>query len=190
MSVIQTLDYNLRDAEDQELIWEDLEIFSKLARLNGRDVLTGKEVITREAMRQSVGRLVMGDLDLDFDAKALMPYNTSTGYYNLDLSPTDFDMDEQANIYYMYYGVNLIKPNYQQGPVIVPGGFRVNGFESYWQNVDDGFVNIYFPDAPDNGRKIPFTDSFHVMAMVYLAINGYESYEDAKKNKFEVHGAG
>lgn len=190
MGVIQSLDLTLRDEADQELLRQDLTIMAKLARMGGSDSLTGEELITEDQMKSSVGRLVMVDLGLEFDGSAQMPHDRSTGFYNLDLSETSFTPDEQANIYYMYYGINLMKPNYQQGDMVVPGGFIFNGFESYWQRVDDGFINLFFPDAPISDSGVAFADAFHVMAMVYLRINGYDSYKEAEQNQFRVHGAG
>ncbi|WP_140931804.1 hypothetical protein [Apilactobacillus timberlakei] len=195
MPKIQTLNLKNRSYEVRDTLIEDLIVFDKLAMWNSRDSQGNNIISDTKNVDNWLLKILTIDLGLRYDDNIVLKYN-AFHYYHLDLSNTDYTEDEKANIYYIFYGVNEFKPYYHNnkgGYVNVAGdrfarSYRFNGIGSYWVESERSFFGDILVGVEPEDQK-PFSDSFHLLSLFYLALNGYSNFDDAANHEFKIEDA-
>lgn len=211
MANVQTLGTKHSSKLVQNKFRQDLEIFNRLAVLEryGEDGLPifynqddeenkniGEEASDQEVyvFKTLLISIIEKELNLPYDEK--IDIHIAKGkWFSLSLAQTTiYNEDEKANIYYMFYGMNVFIPyatfpNANDQVLRVATGLLFNGIRKYWQGTPGSFFGEYL-DAAEIEESKPFAESFHLLAMYYLALNGYYDYQEAKDNDFNIINGG
>ncbi|TPR49200.1 hypothetical protein DY037_05320 [Apilactobacillus micheneri] len=194
MARIQTLNLKDHSEPEQMTLREDMLVFDKLARWNNQDS-KGNEIISVEMVKQWLRIIITIDLGLNYDDNIVLNYDLHHNF-QLDLSQTFYKEDEKSNIYYIFYGINEFKPYYHSNngePVNVAGdrfslSYLFDGIGSYWLEKSNSFLGNVLRKVEIEDEK-PFDNSFHLLSLFYLSINGYKNYQDAEKSGFKANNA-
>ncbi|TPR13722.1 hypothetical protein DY052_07620 [Apilactobacillus timberlakei] len=194
MARIQTLNLKNHSEPEQMTLREDMLVFAKLARWNNQDS-KGNEIISVEMVQQWLRTIITIDLGLNYDDNIVLNYDLHHNF-QLDLSQTLYKEDEKSNIYYIFYGINEFKPYYQNSngePVNVAGdrfslSYLFDGIGSYWLGKSNSFLGNVLRKVEFEDEKT-FDNSFHLLSLFYLSINGYKNYQDAEKSGFNANNA-
>lgn len=194
MSNVQTLKLEQANSLDLKTFSNAKNIVEKLARIEKYDI-QGNPIFTDKEVVDIVSQIITIDLGLKYDENVQLSLTNNNYLYKLDLSKTNYDEDEKANIYYIFYGMHLFVgylpiPNGNKY-FIIPGGrsdidkIYTSGLTSYWDLTKKNSFLSQYKDISKQEKKVDFISSYYVLAMFYLAINDYKNYEQAYNNGFQ-----
>lgn len=184
IAIIQTLDMDQRALGDQAMLRRDFEVFDRLAQINARDS-RGKLIRKLSDVQTFVTAMIQYDLNLPFDHFATLNISPFNGYH-LDLSQTHYSLDQRANIYYLFYGLPVFKPLYDEPVQTVAEGYDFDGLGIYWQPVDNGYIDLCCSNTIVETRY-SFADAFHLLSCFYLKLNNYNHLSEAQDTDFAIH---
>lgn len=138
--------------------------------------------------------IIVEELRLPYDKNIIVEL-VDDKYFNLDLSKTTlYNKANIAKIYYIFYGINVFIPYadfpFSMGNILHVGeNLPFVGIKSYWSGTEESFFGEYL-DAAEIENNKPFSESFHLLAMYYLALNGYYNFKNAEDENFKIRNAG
>ncbi|TNK96728.1 hypothetical protein [Fructilactobacillus sanfranciscensis] len=138
--------------------------------------------------------IIVEELRLPYDKNIIVEL-VDDKYFNLDLSKTTlYNKANIAKIYYIFYGMNVFIPYadfpFSMGNILHVGeNLPFVGIKSYWSGTEESFFGEYL-DAAEIENNKPFSESFHLLAMYYLALNGYYNFKNAEDENFKIRNSG